>query len=46
MDNEKLIWEMIDKCDIFYDDLLISSEDIIKQYIRFFVSSFNEDKRI
>lgn len=45
MDNEKLIREMIDKCDIFYDDLLISSEDIIKLYIRFFASSFNKDKK-
>lgn len=41
-----MIREMISKCEFFYDDLLISSEDIIKKYMMFFSSRFNTDQKI
>lgn len=46
MDKEKMLLDMIGKCSIFYDDLLISSEDIIKSYLHFFSTSFKPDQKM
>ena len=46
MDNARIIKSMIDKCDVYFDDLLISSEDIVKKYMYYFSSQFNSDQKI
>lgn len=46
MKSSNLINEMIDKCEIYYDDLLISSEEIIKKYVMFFSSQFETDQKV
>jgi len=46
MDNDRIIRSMINKCDIYYDDLLISSEEIIEKYLNYFSSQFGSDKKI
>lgn len=45
MDNDKIIRNMIKKCEIYYDDLLISSEDIIKKYMHFFSIQFDINQK-
>lgn len=45
MDNEKIIRDMISKCEIYYDDLIISSEDIIKRYMHFFSMQFDTNQK-
>lgn len=44
--EKDIIIAMLDKCDIYYDDLLISSEDIIKRYMQFYSSCFNSSEKI
>lgn len=44
MDN-KTIQSMINKCEIFYDDLLISAEEIIKKYMTFFANELDEGQK-
>lgn len=45
MSNEKIIRDMMSKCKIYYDNLLISSEDVIKRFMDFFSMQFiNEQK--
>lgn len=37
---------MTEKCEIFYDDLLISAEDIVKKYLHFFSSRFDPEQKV
>lgn len=46
MEKGEIIRRMIDKCDIYYDDMLVSSEDIIEKYLLYFSSLFNSNKKI
>ena len=46
MDKKKMLLDMAEKCGIFYDDLLISSEDIIENYLRFFSAQFNLEQKV
>ena len=43
MENEKIIRAIIEKCDIFYGDSLLSDETIIEKYLTFFARQFNPD---
>lgn len=45
MENEKIIRAIIEKCDIFYGDSLLSDETIIEKYLTFFARQFNPDER-
>ncbi|WP_310603608.1 DrmE family protein [Anaerosporobacter sp.] len=45
MDNEKIIRDLISKCEIYYDDSMISSEDIIRRYMHFFFMQFDTTKK-
>lgn len=44
MTDNNLINVMLDKCDIYYGDALISKESIIKRYIKFFDNVFVGEK--
>lgn len=44
MTADNLISSMLDKCDIYYEDALISKENIIERYIEFFDSVFSGEK--
>ena len=41
-----MLLDITEKYGIFYDDLLISSEDIIKNYLRFFSTRFNPEQKV
>ena len=45
MENEEIIQSITEKCDIFYDDSLLSSESIIGKYLEFFAKQFTPDER-
>lgn len=45
MENEKIIRSIIEKCDIFYDDSLLSEESIIEKYLTFFAKQLTPDNR-
>lgn len=45
MERDAII-TMFKKCEIYYDDHLISSEDIIKKYLQFYSSCFNTEEKI
>ncbi len=36
---------LLEKCDIYYGDALISKEDILRQYLKFFTDSFSVQNR-
>lgn len=42
---ENIIENMLEKCDIFYGDALISKEDILRQYAKFFTDSLSAQDR-
>ena len=44
MTDNNLISVMLDKCDIYYEDALISKESIIERYIEFFDNVFAGEK--
>lgn len=46
MMKDKIISNMIEKCNIYYDNMLISSEDIIKKYLFYFSSLFELKQKI
>ena len=43
--NKQAFLRLMDKCDIYFEDSLISKERIIQKYAEFFASSFDEDTR-
>ena len=45
MVKEEILANFTDKCDIYFEDSLISKELIIKKYSDFFVSSLSDEKR-
>lgn len=45
MKNETIIQAITEKCDIFYDDFLLSKENIIRKYLRFFSRQFKDGER-
>lgn len=45
MDNDIIVRSIVDKCKIFYHDLLISDEAIIGKYIHFFAKQFHIENR-
>ena len=45
MTSEKLIKAILNKCSVFYDDALISKEDIIKRYLSFITESLVSNDR-
>lgn len=45
MNNDKIIRDLTSKCKIYYDDLIISSEDIIKRYMHFFSMQFDTTQK-
>lgn len=42
MTNEQAFLRLMDKCDIYFEDSLISKERIVQKYAEFFASSFGE----
>lgn len=45
MDNDNMISNIINKCEIYYDNLLISSEEIIKKYMSFLAMKLNDGQK-
>lgn len=45
VDNDIIVRSIVDKCKIFYQDLLISDEAIIKKYLHFFAKQFDNENR-
>ncbi len=45
MDNEKIVNSIVEKCEIYYQDSLVSGESIIEEYLRFFSKQFDNTKR-
>lgn len=45
MGNDKIIKMITERCDIFYDDALISKEKIIGKYLMFFAKQFDPEER-
>lgn len=43
MMNEQVLFRLTDRCDIYFENSLISKERIIKKYADFFVSSISND---
>ena len=41
MMNEQVLFRLTDRCDIYFENLLISKEQIIKKYADFFASSIS-----
>lgn len=45
MDTNAIFSKLLDKCDIYYDDKIISKESIIRNYLSFFSKQFDENER-
>lgn len=45
MENDKIVKMITERCDIFYDDALISKEKIIGKYLMFFAKQFDPEER-
>ena len=45
MTDNKIARAIVEKCDIFYDDSLLSKEDIIEKYLSFFAEQFDPDEQ-
>lgn len=45
MTNEQVLFCLTDKCDIYFENSLISKEQIVKKYAEFFVSALSGDGR-
>lgn len=45
MDTNAIFSKLLDKCDIYYDDKIISKESIIRNYLSFFSKQFYENER-
>ncbi len=45
MEKDQIVRMITEKCDIFYDDALISSENIMKQYLHFFADHINPEEK-
>jgi hypothetical protein len=45
MADEKIIRAIVEKCDVLYDDLLLSKETIIRKYLSFFAKQFDPSER-
>lgn len=45
MDTNAIFSNLLDKCDIYYDDKIISKESIICSYLSFLSKQFNENDR-
>lgn len=43
--TENALESLLDKCDVYYGDALISKEDILRQYTKFFADSFLKSGR-
>ncbi len=45
MADEKIIRAIVEKCDVLYDDLLLSKETVIRKYLSFFAKQFDPSER-
>ena len=45
MENDKIIRIITEKCDVFYDDALLSKEKILEKYLLFFAKQINPEER-
>ena len=45
MENDKIIRMITEKCDVYYDDALLSKEKILEKYLLFFAKQINSEER-
>ena len=45
MADDRIMRAIVDKCEIYYGDSLLSNETIIEKYLRFFASQFDPSER-
>lgn len=45
MSDERIIRSIVEKCEFFYDDVLISGEKIIEDYLLYFAKQFDPSER-
>ena len=44
MENDKIIRMITEKCDVYYDDALLSKEKILEKYLLFFAKQINSEE--
>ncbi len=45
MDGKKLIQKLIDQCDVYYGKDIISGEEVLKSYMKFFSNQFKKEEK-
>ena len=45
MENDKIIRMITEKCNVYYDDALLSKEKILEKYLLFFAKQINSEER-